>query len=377
MSEDYYKLLGVSKTASNKEIKKAYRKLARKWHPDINPGNKKAEEKFKEISRAYDCLSDNKKRKLYDEFGEDGLNAGFDADATREYKQWKSAEHKKGGFSDSGAGKYQSYEDIFGDVFGFSTGENRGPHTMVVEGRDIEYEITIDFLSALKGFETTVSMEKIKQCSGCNGSGTDPESKFTICSACGGTGQVDVAKGPMTFKKSCPVCGGKGSTGKPCQECSGKGQIPYTEKIKVKIPPGVKEGSKVRVTGKGEQGINSDRCGDLYFIIHIKPHSFLKRYGDNIHMNVPVTVYEAMAGGKIIIPTIEGKVSLKIPPKSQTGQVLKLRGKGALNLKTGNRGDLLVKLKVLVPRTEDKEILNAVKKLDGLYKEDIRSGLVF
>ena len=149
------------------------------------------------------------------------------------------------------------------------------------------------------------------------------------------------------------------------------------KKIKVKIPPGVKEGSKVRVAGKGEQGINSDHCGDLYLVIHIKPHPLLRRYGDNIHMDAPVTVYEAMAGGKIIIPTIDGKVSLKIPPKSQSGQTLKLKGKGALNLKTGNKGNLLIKLQVLVPKTEEKEILDAVEKLNSLYKEDIRSGLVF
>jgi len=377
MSKDYYKVLGVSKTASDTEIKKAYRKLARKWHPDINPGNKKAEEKFKEISRAYDCLGDKEKRKLYNEFGEDGLNAGFNADATRQYKQWKSAEQQKGGFSNDESGKYQSYEDIFGDLFGFSAGESGFADSMVVEGRDIEYEITIDFLSALKGFETEISMEKIKQCSGCNGSGIDPKSQFKTCAACGGTGQVDVSKGPMNFKKRCPVCGGKGSTGTSCQECYGKGQAVYMEKIKVKIPPGVKEGSKVRVAGKGGQGINSDHCGDLYLIIHIKPHPLLRRYGDNIHMDVPVTVYEAMAGGKIIIPTIDGKVNMKIPPKSQNGQTLKLKGKGALNPKTGNKGDLLIKLKVLVPKTEKKEILDAVKKLNSLYKEDIRSGLVF
>ena len=373
MSKNYYKVLGVSKTASETEIKKAYRKLARKWHPDINPGNKKAEEKFKKISRAYDCLGDKKKRKTYDEFGEDGLNAGFNADATRQYKQWHSAEQQKGSFSSNESGKYQNYEDIFG----FSTGESGFANSMVVEGRDIEYEITIDFLSSLKGFETKISMEKIKQCSGCNGSGIDPKSQFKTCAACGGTGQVDVSKGPMNFKKRCPVCGGKGSTGTSCQECYGKGQVAYMEKIKVKIPPGVKEGSKVRVAGKGGQGINSDRCGDLYLIIHIKPHPLLRRYGDNIHMDVPVTVYEAMAGGKIIIPTIDGKVSLKIPPKSQNDQTLKLKGKGALNTKTGNKGNLLIKLKVLVPKTEEKEILDAVEKLNSLYMEDIRSGLVF
>ena len=377
MSKDYYKVLGVSKTASDAEIKKAYRKLARKWHPDINPGNKKAEEKFKEISRAYDCLGDKEKRKIYDEFGEDGLSAGFNADATRQYKQWKSAEQQKGGFSSDESGKYQSYEDIFGDLFGFSAGESGFANSMVVEGRDIEYEITIDFLSALKGFETKISMEKIKQCSGCNGSGIDPKSQFKTCAACGGTGKVDVSKGPMNFKKRCPVCGGKGSTATPCQECYGKGETAYTEKIKVKIPPGVKEGSKVRVAGKGGQGINTDRCGDLYLIIHIKPHPLLRRYGDNIHMDVPVTVYEAMAGGKIIIPTIDGRVNMKIPPKSQNGQTLKLKGKGALNPKTGHKGNLLIKLKVLVPKTEKKEILDAVEKLNSLYTEDIRSGLVF
>jgi len=382
MSKDYYKLLGVSKTASDTEIKKAYRKLARKWHPDINPGNKKAEEKFKKISRAYDCLGDKEKRKLYNEFGEDGLNAGFNADATRQYKQWKSAEQpgaasSRGGFSGDESGKYQNYEDIFGDMFDFSSKKSGFADSVVVEGRDVEYEITIDFLSALKGFETEISMEKVKQCSVCNGSGTDPKSQFKTCAACGGTGKVDISRGPMNFQKICPVCGGKGSTGTPCQECNGKGQVSYTERIKVKIPPGVKEGSRVRLTGKGGQGINTDRCGDLYLIIHIKPHPLLRRYGDNIHMDVPVTVYEAMAGAKVIVPTIDGKVNMKIPPKSQNGQILKLKGKGALNTKTGSKGNLLIKLQVLVPKTEEKEILDAVKKLNSLYKEDIRSGLVF
>ena len=375
MAKDFYEILGVNKTASEEEIKKAYRKLARKWHPDVNPGKKEAEQKFKEISQAYDCLGNKEKRKLYDEFGAEGVQSGFDAEKARQYRQWSSFQQQQARQSGGESfGRYQRYEDIFGDLFGFGGGSSEhGAAT--VAGRDIEHEMTIDLVSALKGFETNLAMQKPSPCAVCNGTGTDPKAPMSTCAACGGSGRLNVAQGPMQFTKACPRCKGHGQMGKPCKPCGGSGQVMGTETIRVTIPQGVKEGSKVRVAGKGEPGFNGGLPGDLYLIIHIEPHPILRREEDNLYMEVPVTVREAILGGTITIPTIEGEVNLKIPAGSQSGQTLKLKGKGAINPKTKQRGDLMVKLVVKVPKTEDREILEAVRKMDGYYEEDVRGAL--
>jgi molecular chaperone DnaJ len=375
MAKDFYEILGVKKTASEEEIKKAYRKLARKWHPDVNPGKKEAEQKFKEISQAYDCLGNAERRKLYDEFGEEGLQSGFDAEKARQYKQWSSFQQQqqaRGGGEPFG--RYHRYEDIFGDLFGFG-GARSESGAAAGAGRDIEHEMTIDLVSALKGFETNLAMQKPVACGACNGSGNDPKATLSTCTACGGSGRLNVAQGPMQFTKACPRCKGHGKVGKPCSQCGGSGQVVGTETIRVTIPQGVKEGSKVRVAGKGEPGFYGGPPGDLYLIIHIEPHPILRREEDNLHMDVPVTVREAILGGTITIPTIEGEVNLKVPAGSQSGQTLKLKGKGAMNLKTKQRGDLMVKLVVKVPKTEDREILEAVRKMDRYYEEDVRRAL--
>lgn len=375
MSEEFYQILGVPKGASQEEIKTAYRKLARKWHPDVNPGNKEAEERFKKISEAYDCLGDEEKRKLYDEFGDEGLRAGFDAEKARQYDQWRSFHEGTRGGTAQGFGRYQSYEDIFGDVFGFQRTGGGFRTTMASRGRDVEHGMTIDLISALKGFDTEISMQKVKSCPGCEGSGTDPRSTMSNCPTCGGSGRLNVAEGPMQFTRPCPRCQGHGQVGKPCAQCGGAGQVPGTERIRVTIPKGVREGSRVRVAGKGEPGHNGGPAGDLYLVIQVKPHPFLKREGDNLLMEVPVTVREALAGGTITIPTVDGQLKVKVPPKSQSGQTLRLKGKGAVNLKTRQRGDLMVKLIVKVPQTDDKEILEAVEKMDRFYKEDLRESI--
>ncbi len=394
MGKDFYKVLGVSKDASQDEIKKAYRKLARKWHPDLNPGNQEAEQKFKDLSHAYDALGNEEKRKLYDEFGEEGLQAGFDADQAREYKKWQSA---GGGFrqaggrgwagaagaTEGGFGQYSSYEDIFGDLFGFRSGAGaaaggagagfREPRPS--RGRDLEHEMTIDLLSALRGFETELNMQKPQSCSRCGGSGQEPGSSMSPCPTCGGSGRLDVAEGPMQFTRACPQCGGHGQVGTPCSQCGGQGRITGTERIRVTIPKGVREGSRVRVSGKGEPGVRGGQPGDLYLVIHVKPHSVLRREGDNLRMEVPVTVREAMSGASITIPTPEEPISVKVPPGSQSGQTLRLKGKGAYNTKTKVPGDLLVKLNVRVPRTDDPAVLEAAERLDKAYEGNVRKDL--
>jgi molecular chaperone DnaJ len=375
MAKDFYEILGVKKTASEEEIKKAYRKLARKWHPDVNPGKKEAEQRFKEISQAYDCLGNAERRRLYDEFGEEGLRTGFDAEKARQFKQWGAFQQQQSGERGGEPfGRYHRYEDIFGDLFGFGGGPSEAGAATIV-GRDIEHEMTIDLVSALKGFETNLAMQKPEACTTCDGNGTDPKAPMSTCTTCGGSGRLNVAQGPMQFTKACPRCKGHGKIGRPCPQCGGSGQVVGTETIRVTIPQGVKEGSKVRVAGKGEPGFYGGPPGDLYLMIHIEPHPVLRREEDNLFMEVPVTVREAILGGTITIPTIEGEVNLKVPAGSQSGQTLKLKGKGAMNPKTKQRGDLMVKLVVKVPRTEDREILEAVRKMDKYYEEDVRGAL--
>jgi len=378
MAKDYYEILGVKKEASAEEVKKAYRKLARKWHPDINPGNKDAEQRFKEISAAYDCIGNDEKRRLYDEFGEDGLRAGFDEKKARGYKQWGAYGGEtvyEGTAGDQGYGRYQSYEDIFGDIF--SRGhEDDFRSRPTAGGSDIEYEISIDLLSALKGFDTELSLQRMTDCPKCNGSGIAPSSAMTKCRTCGGSGRMDVAQGPIRFTKPCPDCHGHGSTGKPCTQCMGSGQTAATDRIRVTIPQGVKEGSKVRLAGKGGQGIDGGQPGDLYLIIHVNEHPFLRREGDDLFMDIPITIGEAIKGSSIEIPTIDGQTKIKVPPRSQSGQTLRLKGKGAVNMKTKARGDLMIRLVVKVPQTEEIEAIEAVEKIDRYYKGDLREKIV-
>ena len=375
MPEDYYQILGVPKDATQEQIKKAYRKLARKWHPDINPGNKAAEEQFKKISQAYDSLRDEKKRKIYDEFGEEGLKSGFDPDQARRYQKWRDSRQTGKDRQGEEFGRYQNYEDIFGPIFGFEGGSGGFRTHVTAQGRDIQHDMTIDLISALKGFETELSMQKLKECSACRGSGMDPDAGMSTCPTCGGSGRLNVAQGPMQFTKPCPQCGGHGRTGKPCKQCGGSGAVVGTETIKVVIPQGVREGSKVRVAGKGEPGLNGGKPGDLYLVVHLKSHPFLKREGDDLFMDLPLTVHEAMAGGTITIPTVDGQVKVKVPRGSQSGQVLKLKGKGAVNPKTKKRGNLMLKLIVRVPKTDDKEIIEMAGKMEAFYKTDLRGDI--
>lgn len=327
--KDYYAALGVDKNASEKDIKKAYRKLARKYHPDVNPGNKDAEEKFKLISEAHDVLTNAEKRKIYDEFGDEGLRAGFDPDQARRYSQWQQFAGARGGgpgrtyytdFSfDGGNVRYSGFEDLFKDLFGGGPGAGqyaaRGPR----KGADVDSTLEIDFLTAINGGTTRVTLEKA------------------------------------------PTEGGP----------------PQRDTIDVKIPEGVDDGSKIRLAGKGAPGIDGGASGDLFITIRVRPHPLLKRDGDSLRLEVPVTVAEAMKGAEISVPTLTGPVQLKVPRATRSGQVLRLKGKGAPNLKTKARGDMYVTIRVQVPSTRDAEALKAAETLDRFYEGDIRKDISF
>lgn len=377
MAKDYYGILGISKNATGKEIREAYRKLSRKWHPDLNPGNKQAEEKFKEISNAYEVLSNEEKRKLYDEFGEEGLMHGFSPEGARQQRQWSSRQERPRKPGSEEYGRYHSFEDLFGSAFDFGFEREGTRAAQVYGGKDIESSITIDFISALKGMTTELSMNKATACPTCSGTGVDPQSGRSTCTACGGRGRINVARGPMEFTRVCPACNGSGNVGKHCPNCRGSGAVQGIERINVVIPPGVKNGFKLRLAGKGEPGGPQGKPGDLYLTVHVEEHPLLKREDDNLSMEIPITVGEAMEGRTITVPIPDGRINVRIPPKSQSGQRLKVRGKGAQNPKTKQRGDLFIKLLIKVPKTENKEALEAAEKIDSLYTENVREGIRF
>jgi molecular chaperone DnaJ len=373
--KDLYAALGVNKSATAAEIKKAYRKLARKHHPDVNPGNKEAEEKFKGISEAHEVLSDPEKRKAYDEFGEEGLRAGFDPEQARQYRQWQQAGARggrPGGFqfdfsSDQGP-RYSGFEDVFGDIFGTRAAEARGPS----RGRDIESGLEVDFLTAIKGATTRIVLQTRRSCAKCGGTGRISSGSDTVCSTCKGTGQVRVAQGPFNFTQACPDCGGTGRSGAVCPECQGAGATPGSETIDVNVPAGVNDGSRIRLAGKGEPGSDGGPPGDLYIVVHVKPHPLFRREGDSLSVDIPVTVSEAMNGADISVPTPGGSVQLKIPKGTKSGQRLRLKGKGVPNLKTKVPGDLYVTVRVQVPQSDNADAAEAARTLDKFYKEDVR-----
>jgi molecular chaperone DnaJ len=365
---DLYGELGVKRTATADEIKKAYRKLARKYHPDVNPGNREAEDRFKRISFAHDVLSDADKRKNYDEFGEEGLQAGFDAGRAREFKRAQESMAGMGGMGGGGA-RYSSFEDIFGDIFGGRGGG--GP--AAEQGVDIETTLDIDLLDAVRGTTATVALTKPTECAVCHGTGG--EGPGTTCPECRGRGQIKMGSGPMSFGRRCERCNGTGRIpSKPCPACHGRGISEKLEKLNVKIPAGIDDGSRIRLAGKGGAGRGGAPPGDLYIVINVRPHPRLERKERDLYLEVPVTVGEAMLGASIDVPTPDGTVKLKVPPGSQSGTKLRLRGKGVPAMKGGERGDLYVVLQVHVPPDGNEQTREAVQALEASYQESPRAG---
>ncbi|MGB7951172.1 MAG: J domain-containing protein [Candidatus Binatia bacterium] len=370
---DYYKVLGVDRSASHEDIRKAYRKLARKYHPDINPGNKEAENTFKDLSVAYDVLGDPDKRKLYDEFGEAGLAAGFDAEKARTYRQWQQESARGGGGGYEYNYNVDDLGDIFGDMGGMFGAGRRQP-TGPSRGEDVEATMEIDFLDAVRGFQTSLTLQRHTPCDTCHGVGTKAGSKPVTCPECGGSGSKPVAQGPLQFRITCPRCGGTGKLpGDPCVACGGAGRVLRPETIRVNIPPGAEPGKRIRLRGKGEAGLQGGPAGDLYIVPRIRPHPLLTRSGKDLTMELPITVGEAVLGASVDVPTPVGMVKLKIPAGAQSGQRLRVRGKGVPAHGKNPAGDLYLHLMVQVPKNSVER--DIVDKLDQAYTEDVRKDL--
>ncbi len=331
---DYYETLGVAKNASDEEIKKAYRKLAMKHHPDRNPDDKGAEEKFKEAKLAYEILSDADKRAAYDQFG----HAGVDQQAGM-----------GGGFGGGGSGFADAFSDIFGDIFG-GGGGGGNRRDRVYRGADLRYNLEIGLEEAARGTETKIRIPTLEECGTCHGSGAKPGSTPTTCTTCGGHGQVRIQQGFFSVQQTCPRCGGTGKMiTDPCTACHGEGRIKKHKTLSVKIPAGVDSGDRIRLAGEGEAGVNGGPAGDLYVVINLKEHPVFKRDGDDLHCEMPISFANAALGGEVEIPTLDGHAKVKIPPETQTGKVFRLRGKGIKGVRSAAPGDLLCHMQVETP----------------------------
>ncbi|NLL99415.1 MAG: molecular chaperone DnaJ [Tepidanaerobacter sp.] len=362
---DYYEVLGVSRDATEDEIKKAYRKLARKYHPDVNKEDKDAAEKFKEINEAYEVLKDPEKRARYDQFGHAGVGqGGFDAGDFGGFGGF-------GGFGDFGSDIFDDIFDIFGGSFGRS--RRRGP----TRGADIRYDLEITLEEAAFGAEKEVEIFRMESCKNCNGTGAKPGTMPKTCPSCGGSGQVRRVQnlGPMQFTNvtTCTNCGGRGTIiEEPCPKCHGRGQSKVGRKIKIKVPAGVDTGSQLRMSGEGEPGELGGPPGDLYVVIRVKPHKLFVRQGDDLIYQAPISFVQATLGDEIDVPTLEEKVKLKIPEGTQPGTRFRLRSKGIPHLRGYGRGDLIVQVEVVIPKKlndKQKELLVKFAKISG---EDIK-----
>ncbi len=382
--QDYYQTLGVERGASEDEIRKAYRRLARKHHPDLNPGDKAAEDRFKKVQEAYDILSDPKKKGMYDQYGfysENGMPGGAGAGAgargpTMDFGGFDFSDvFTRGGGGGGGrrqtrAEESANFQDIFSQWFGRQQNE-AAPQAQ--KGSDLEYFLNIDFWQAIKGTQVRLQIARQEVCATCGGSGAAKTSTNTVCPECNGSGNVTQAAGAMRFSLTCPRCNGTGRLRNTCPTCHGDGRISTKETVEVRIPPGAQEGSRLRVAGKGNAGTNGAPAGDLYITVRVEPHPFFRRDGDDIEITVSVRIDEAGLGTKIEVPTIDGRALLKIPQGTKNGQKFRLREKGVLNSRTSKRGDQIVEVEVLAPEVHDERTKELLREYARLHPEDPRA----
>lgn len=389
-TKDYYGILGVKRTATPEEIRKAFRKLARKYHPDVNPGDKKAEEKFKSISEANDILSDEKKRKVYDQLGfySDQIDpAAAEAAARGGYGGFPGAGRRQrgraqgppvdfGGFDFSGAqdgagsgSSWGNLRDIFSGVFSHGSQQHGA-----VAGSDLEYQVSVDFWTAVRGGVIRLEIQRQEMCPVCKGSGTTGSPQ--TCPECHGSGQVTQMSGRMKFNLQCPRCGGSGKLENTCPTCRGGGTINRPETVEIRIKPGTRDGQRIRLAGKGNAGVNGGTAGDLYLIVKSGQHPIFTRVADDIQVTIPVTITESTLGARIEVPTIDGRAQLKIPPGTHGGQKLRMREKGVVSAsRDGVRGDQIVTIEIVTPTIRDERSKEILREFAKLNPEDPRKSL--
>jgi molecular chaperone DnaJ len=380
--QDYYKTLGVSREAGAEDIRKAYRRLARKHHPDLNPGDKAAEERFKKVQEAYDILSDPKKKQMYDQFGfysenafpQGGPSGGYSAQGGPnfggfDFSDFMSGAGRGAGSTSSGEGGFR-FSDIFSQMFG--RGERQA--TQPQKGTDLEYALNIDFWQAIRGTQVVLNVSRQDVCGTCNGSGSSGGAS-TVCPECNGSGNVTQMAGAMRFSLSCPRCNGTGRLKNVCPTCHGDGRVSHSERVEVRIPAGAQTGSRLRVAGKGNAGTMGAAPGDLYITIRVEPHPLFRRNGDDIEITLPVRVDEAGLGTKVEVPTVDGRALLKIPQGTRNGQKLRLREKGVYNARKGTRGDQIVEVAIQTPDVNNERARELLRELSRVDHSDPRADM--
>jgi molecular chaperone DnaJ len=353
--KDFYDILGVNRDASDDEIKKAYRKLAMKYHPDRNPDSKEAEDKFKEAKEAYEILSDGQKRAAYDQYGHAGVdpNMGGGAGGGQGF----------GGFGDA-------FGDIFGEIFG-NQGGRGGGRSGVYRGADLRYNLEVSLEEAARGTDTRIRIPTMDDCGTCGGTGAKPGTKPVTCTTCNGVGQVRMQQGFFSIQQTCPKCHGTGKMVKdPCHDCHGAGRVKGSKTLQVKIPAGIDEGDRIRLAGEGERGQGGGPARDLYVQIHIKPHAVFQREGDDLHCEMPIGFATAALGGEIEIPTLDGAAKIKIPAETQSGKVFRLRGKGIKGVRSSYPGDLMCHVVVETPVNLTARQRELLKEFDDINRSD-------
>jgi molecular chaperone DnaJ len=362
VKRDYYEVLGVGRDATVQEIKSSYKRLALEYHPDRNAGDKEAEEKFKEAAEAYSVLSDANKRAQYDRFGHAGVGGG--------------------GFSGFDPDVFGDFSDILGDFFGFGDifGSSRRRRNHPQRGADLRYDLTVEFEEAVFGVKAKIKIPRAQTCSNCKGTGADPKYGPTTCTTCNGQGQIRFQQGFFTISRTCSSCHGAGQLVKePCSECRGSGRLQKEKVLEIKIPAGVESGSRLRIGGEGESGVNGGPPGDLYVVISVKEHSFFKRQGADVYCEIPISFAQAALGAEISVPTLEGKEKLKIPEGTQTGTVFRFRGRGVVNLSGRSKGDQLVSITVVTPNKltrRQRELFEELsQELDSPYDSESSDGI--